>query len=131
MQAKTSPQEMAELELALESNRKVPAFRTLLLFYWGLIIAKCLLAQWALITYHDYMVQRYGHAINGFVFVWIPSFLISGAITLYYAAKIFRELPRMPLSGRIVSATWLACIVAFGVLAVAVVGYQEYTPFML
>jgi hypothetical protein len=111
MHPATSSQEIAELDLGLERARQVPPFRTLLLMFWGLILSKCLLAQWAIIQYRS--------PINGIVFVWIPSVLISGAITIYYARRLFRELPHMPLSGRLVNATWVACGTAFLVLATA------------
>jgi hypothetical protein len=117
------PQEVAELEAALEKSRQVPGFRTLLLFFWGLIVAKCLLAEWA--------VERYHSPINTFWFVWVPSFLISGVITIGYAYWLFRELPRMPLSGRLVSATWVGCATGFGVLALAAVSDDVFSVYLL
>jgi hypothetical protein len=101
----------------------VPVFRTLLVFFWGLIIAKCLLLQW--------LIERYHAPINGPLFVWTPSCLMSGAITIYFASRVFRELPRMPLSGRLVSATWAACGAAFLVLAAAAGIYGVFSPFLL
>jgi hypothetical protein len=123
MQRISTPQEMAELELALEKARRVPAFRTLLLLFWGLIVAKCLLAQWA--------SQVYGAPINTFWFVWVPSFMISGAITLGYAYWLFRELPHMPLNGRLVSATWAACATGFGVLALVATFGHAFSVYLL
>jgi hypothetical protein len=123
MQTVPSPEEVAELEIALERTRRVPAFRAFLLLCWGLITAKCLLVQWAILTYHT--------PVNGVLFVWVPSFLIFGLITIYYARRLFRELPQMPLTGRFVSATWMACVVAFGVLAVVSAGFDEFSKFLL
>jgi hypothetical protein len=123
MQTVRSPEEVAELEIALDRARRVPAFRNFLLLCWGLITAKCLLVQWAILTYHP--------PINGILMVWVPSFLIFGLIAVYYARRLFRELPVMPLSGRVVSATWIACVTAFAVLVVAALGYEKFTLFLL
>jgi len=123
MQPGSSPQEVAELEIALEQARRVPAFRALLLLCWSLIMAKCLLIQWTIITYHA--------PINGVAFVWVPSLSVSALISIYYARKIFHELPHMPLSGRVVSATWLACAAAFIVLILAVGFYREFSAYLL
>jgi hypothetical protein len=123
MQKSSSPQEVAELEAALEKSRQMPGFRTLLLFFWGLITAKCLLLEWA--------AERYHSPINTFLFLWIPSFMISGVITLGYAYRLFRELPRMPLSGRLVSATWVGCATGFGVLALVAVAGNVFGLFLL
>jgi hypothetical protein len=123
MQPVSSPQEVAELEIALERARRVPAFRALLLLCWGLIMAKCLLVQWTILTYHV--------PINGVVMVWVPSVSVCALITIYYASRVFRELPHMPLSGRIVSATWIACGTAFIVLVIAVVAYGEFSSYLL
>jgi hypothetical protein len=123
MQKTSSPQEVAELEAALEKSRQLPGFRTLLLFFWGLIMAKCLLAEWAAEVYHA--------PINTFWFVWVPSFMISGVITLGYAYWLFRELPRMPLSGRLVSATWVGCATGFGVLALVAVMDNVFGLYLL
>jgi len=111
------------MEVALEQSRRVPGFRTLLLFFWGLIVAKCLLLEWAAECYHS--------PINTFLFVWIPSFMISGVITIVYAYRLFRELPRMPLSGRLVSATWVGCTTGFGVLALAAVSDGVFDVYLL
>jgi hypothetical protein len=123
VQATPSPEEVAELEIALERSRRVPAFRAFLLLCWGLITAKCLLIQWAILTYHT--------PINGVLFVWAPSFLIFGVITLFYARRLFEELPHMPLSGRVANATWIACAAAFFVLVLAAAVYGEFSNFLL
>lgn len=123
MQKTTSPQDVAELNLALEKSRQVPAFRVLMVFFWGLIMAKCLLAQWAAI--------RFQMPINTTVFVWGLSLAGSGALTLAYAWMLFRELPTMPLSGRLVSATWVGCAIGFGLLAIVAIGYNAFNPYFL
>ncbi len=124
MQTAPSPEEVAELEIALERSRRVPVFRALLLLCWGLITAKCLLVQWAILTYH---IDR----INGPLFVWAPSFMVFGVVTLFYARRIFHELPTMPLSGRVVSATWTACAAAFAVFVLAAAVYGEFSNYLL
>ncbi len=123
MQPTSSPQEVAELELALEKSRQVPAFRVVMVFFWGLIMAKCLLAQWAAI--------RYQMPLNTTIYVWALSLGGSGALTLSYAWMLFRELPTMPLSGRLVSATWAGCATGFGILALAAWAYQAFNPYLL
>jgi len=110
MQNLSSSREVAELDLALEKSRRMPGFRALLALVWGLVLAKCLLAQWAFSHYHL--------PINPGFYVWTLSLGGSGAITLVYAYTLFRELPTMPLSGRLASATWVACAMGFAILAV-------------
>ena len=123
MQKPSSPQEVAELELALEKSGPTPNFRATLAFFWGLIMTKCLLAQWLATVYHA--------PINTGFYVWTLSLGGSGALTLGYAYIIFRELPRMPLSGRIVSATWLGCGAGFLVLTLVSVVYGTISVFLL
>ncbi len=119
----SSPQEVAELELALEKSRKLPTFRVLMVFFWGLIMAKCLLAQWA--------ATRYEMPINTKFYVWTLSLVGSGALTLVYAWVLFKELPTMPLSGRMASATWAGCAIGFGLLALVAMLYHAFNPFFL
>jgi hypothetical protein len=88
-----------------------------------LIMAKCLLAQWAATYYHA--------PINTKFYVWTLSLAGSGALTLGYAFILFKELPTMPLSGRLVSATWAACAIGFGVLALVAMSYNAFDPFLL
>ncbi len=90
---------------------------------WGLILAKCLLAQWAFGRYHL--------PINPGFYVWTLSLGGSGAITIIYAYSLFRELPTMPLSGRLASATWIACAAGFGILAVMSLLRGAFDPFLL
>ncbi|HTB64320.1 MAG TPA: hypothetical protein VK737_12115 [Opitutales bacterium] len=123
MQKKSSPTDVAELELALEKSRQVPGFRTLLAFFWGLILAKCLFAQWAFTVYNL--------PINPGFYVWTLSLVGSGAISLVYAYWLFRELPTMPLSGRIASATWVGCGVGFALLALVAGVYQAFSIYLL
>jgi hypothetical protein len=123
VQTNLPPPDVAELELALEKSRQVPGFRALLAFFWGLILAKCLFAQWAFTVYNL--------PINPGFFVWTLSLGGSGALTLGYAYWLFRELPHMPLSGRIASATWVACGVGFAVLALVAGVFQAFTPYLL
>jgi hypothetical protein len=123
MQKSSTTQEVAELELALEKSRQTPGFRAVLVFFWGLIMAKCLLAQWSATVYHI--------PINTGLYVWTLSLGGSGALTLAYAFILFRELPRMPLSGRIVSATWVGCGAGFLVLALVAVVYGVFTVYLL
>ena len=123
MQKSPSPQEVVELDLALEKSRQVPAFRALLVFFWGLILAKCLLAEWA--------ATHYPAPINTKFYVWTLSLVGSGVLTLVYAAAVFKELPTMPLSGRLVSATWAACAMGFGVLLLVAEVYHAFDPYLL
>jgi len=123
VQKKSSPTDVAELELALEKSRQVPGFRTLLAFFWGLILAKCLFAQWAFTVYNL--------PINPGFYVWTLSLVGSGAISLVYAYWLFRELPTMPLSGRIASATWVGCGVGFALLALVAGVYQAFSIYLL
>jgi hypothetical protein len=123
VQKKTSSSEVVELDLALEKSRRIPGFRALLALVWGLILAKCLLAQWAFARYHL--------PINTGFYVWTLSLGGSGAITLVYAYSLFRELPTMPLSGRLASATWIACATGFAILAAMSLLKEAFDPYLL
>jgi len=123
MQKPPATQDIAELELALEKSRQVPGFRSVIAFFWGLILAKCLFAQWAFETYHL--------PINPGFYVWTLSLVGSGAISAGYAWWLFRELPTMPLSGRVASATWVGCGLGFAVLVAVSLLLEAFNPFLL
>ncbi len=101
----------------------MPGFRALLALVWALVLAKCLVAQWAF--------NRYHLPINPGFYVWTLSLGGSGAISLVYAFSLFRELPTMPLSGRLANATWVASATGFALLAAMSLLNRAFDPYLL
>ncbi|MGE9297216.1 MAG: hypothetical protein ACQKBV_13115 [Puniceicoccales bacterium] len=119
---KRSPSSV-ELELALERSERVVASRMLLLVFWGLILAKCILLQWAIL--------RYDVPVDGGLFIWTPSFIFGAVCTIVYGKVTFEEFHRTPLTSRLVRGIWAACIAAMSLLGIVAVGLGGMSPFLL
>lgn len=105
-----APATLQEIKIALENPREKSPWQGLLFIGWGLVLAKCLLAEWAI---HKWQVPlRSG-------IIWWPTLLTAGAGTLAYIAFHWRRGAREPLTGRFVAAIWVACASALGLLAAA------------
>ncbi len=113
----------AELEIALERSSQMTASRMLLLVFWGLIIAKCTLLQWAIITHNV--------PIDGGMFVWLPSFIFGAVCTFVYGKVTLEEFHRTPLTSRLVRGIWAACLAAMAIFAVVAFGLEDLNPFLL
>ncbi len=114
---------MTEIELALERGQRIAPFRGLLFLFWGLILAKCCLAQWAIVTY--------AIPIDGVVFVWLPSIFFGLVCTVVYARLTLQEFHRAPLTTNLVRGIWLACAVSLGLFASVGVGFGGVAPTLL
>jgi len=121
--ARQRPTTDAEFELLLERSAQVASSRMLLLIFWGLILAKCVLLQWLILTYDV--------PVDGGLFVWAPSIIFGALCSLVYGKVTLEEFHRTPLTSRLVKGIWAACIVAMGIFGVVAVGFQEISPFVL
>ncbi|WP_309398076.1 hypothetical protein [Cerasicoccus maritimus] len=118
-----SQQSNVEFEIALERSSQVTASRMLLLVFWGLIIAKCTLLQWAIIT-HDL-------PINGGMFIWLPTFLFGAVCSFIYGKVTLEEFHCTPMTSRLVRGIWAACIAAMTLFGVVAVGLGGMDPYLL
>lgn len=104
MQA-SPPYPMTDIERALEHGDRIRPFRGLLFIFWGILLAKCLFLQWAIFTYEV--------PIDGWLFVWTPSFLFRLLCMFVYARSALGDFSRAPLTNRLTRGVWLACGAAF------------------
>ncbi|GHB99601.1 hypothetical protein [Cerasicoccus arenae] len=115
--------EKAEMEIALERTSQVAVSRMLLLVFWGLILAKCSLLQWAILNYDV--------PVDGGLFIWLPSFLFGAVCSFVYGKVTLEEFHRTPLTSRLVRGIWAACIAAMALFGVVAVGLGGMSPFLL
>lgn len=121
--AKTIPLELPEIEVALAKSYRVAPFKLLLIIFWGLILAKCCIVEWAIINYST--------PINGLLYVWIPSIAFGGICSLVYAHISFEELRRAPLISRLIRGVWSACAISMVILCIVSFGAQSFNSFVL
>ncbi len=114
---------MAEVERALERTERVLPFRGLLFIFWGVLVSKCLFLQWAIFTYDV--------PIDGWLFVWTPSFLFGILCMAVYARSALGDFARAPLTNRLTRGLWLACGGAFIVFTLESVLLGGISPFLL
>lgn len=119
----TASSELAEIEVALAKSYRVAPFRLLLFIFWGLILAKCCIVEWAILNYNT--------PINGFVYVWIPSIVFGGICSLVYARVSDAELQRAPLFSRLMRGVWCACAISMVIFCAVIFGVKTYNPFIL
>lgn len=113
----------AELEIALERSAQMTASRMLLLVFWGLIIAKCTLLQWAIL--------KHNVPIDGGLYIWLPSFIFGAVCSFVYGKVTLEEFHRTPMTSRLVRGIWAACIAAMAIFGVVAVGLGEMSPYLL
>jgi len=118
-----SPPSDAEFHLALERSSQMAASRMLLLVFWGLILAKCVVLQWAIITYDV--------PVDGGLFIWVPSFIFGAICSLVYGKVTLEAFHRTPLTSRLVRGIWAACVAAMTLFGVVAVGFGEINPLIL
>ncbi|MEM8550285.1 MAG: hypothetical protein AAGF10_05790 [Verrucomicrobiota bacterium] len=116
-------QPISHVELTLEKGRRVDSYRGLLFLFWGLILAKCCLMQWAIITY--------AMPINGFAFIWVPTLIFGLVCTVIYARVTLKEFHDAPLTNRLVRGIWVACAIALVLLSTLGIGMQAFSPTLL
>jgi len=115
--------DISDLELALERSARVSASRMLLLVFWGLILAKCTLLQWAILTYDV--------PVDGGLFIWMPTFIFGAVCSFIYGKVTLEEFHKTPLTSRLVRGIWAACITAMALLGVVAVGLGGMSPYLL
>lgn len=115
--------DLAELELALERSHQVTASRMLLLVFWGLILAKCCLLQWTILSYNV--------PIDGGLFIWTPSFIFGAVCSFIYGKVTLEEFHQTPLTSRLVRGIWAACIAAMAIFGVVAVSLGDMSPYLL
>ncbi len=108
-----SPIELEQLKLALEAERRVVSFRGYVYIFWGLIVAKCFLAEWA-IRYYQMPVRSY--------FVWAPTLFFGTVCTWVYAGVTLKKTRNRPLTGRFVAAIWGGCFMGAAMISVPGLG---------
>jgi len=110
------------LRLTLEQERREQAFHGPVWFLWGLILAKVLLAEWA--------IRVWEMPIRS-VYVWGPTLLIGGACTVAWAASVGLDLKRRPATSRFLGAVWGAVALALLTLMVVSRGFGAFDPWLL
>lgn len=120
---KSPSHEFAEVQLALEKGYRLTPFRGLLFLFWGLILAKCSLVQWSIITYQV--------PIDGLLYIWTPSIIFGIVCTVVYARLTLEEFHRAPLTNNLVRGIWVACAISLALLGIVGVGFQEFSPWLL
>ena len=105
-------QEISQIQIALEEEKKTVRFRGLFYILWGIILSKCLFAEWA--------IRHYELSVNS-LYVWVPTLIFASVCTFVYAGTTIGDLFTRPLTGRYVSAIWESSLMA--IVLVTVVGY--------
>lgn len=113
----------AEWEIALERADAVAPLRGALLIFWGLILAKCCLAQ--------YLIFRHDIEVNGWVFIWLPSILAGLVCTGVYARDTIAHFRRTPVTSRIVRGLWAGLFGALALTAIFGIGGGGLDPLRL
>lgn len=122
MQKTHHPQEMAQVRMALEHGQKVAPFRGVVYIFWGLIVAKCTMAEWA-IQYYDMPIRSY--------YIWGPMIIFAAVCTWVYAGANLRETTHRPLTGRFVRAVWGGCIMAMTLIGIVGAGAGVFNPYLV
>ncbi|WOO41526.1 hypothetical protein [Rubellicoccus peritrichatus] len=120
---RTTPYDMAQIELALEQSQHQVSFRSLLFIFWGVIVAKCSLLQWA--------IYSYNLPIDGWVYVWAPSFIFGILCMVVYAKSSLGEKTKAPLTTRLMRGLWIACGAAFIIFIMESIVFGGFSPFLL
>ncbi|MGF1484495.1 MAG: hypothetical protein ACFBZ8_09040 [Opitutales bacterium] len=123
MQSGIPADELRQIELALEQGRQVPPFRGLVAIFWGLILVKCVLLQW--------LIELYAVAVNGWLYVWLPSFVFAGLCTLLYGRLDLLAFHRSPLTGQLARWVWLSAIGAMLLVSAVPLYTNDYSPFVI
>lgn len=103
-------QALDQLRLALEQERRDQVFHGPVWVLWGVIVAKVLLAEWA--------IRVWAVPISSF-YIWGPTLLIGGACTLAWGASIGATFAQRPATSRFLGAVWGATGMALMTLILA------------
>lgn len=122
MQA-SPPYKLTQVERALEQGERIEPFRGVLFIFWGVLVSKCLFLQWAIFTYDV--------PIDGWLFVWTPSFLFGVLCMLVYARSALGDFFHAPLTSRLTRGLWLACGAAYIIFVLESVLLGGVSPYLL
>ena len=117
-----SPTELEQIKLALEAERNVVSFRGYVYIFWGLIAAKCFLAEWA-VRYYQMPFRSY--------FVWAPTLFFGLVATWVYAGFILKAKLNRPLTGRFVAAIWGGCLMGAAMVSILGLGSGHLSTYQL
>jgi hypothetical protein len=110
----------AELTLSVERAYREAVVLDRLGALWSLILAKCLLAQWAIATYSI--------PISGFAYVWSLSILMAAMASALYLRANRLPLSVIPETRRVGGAVLLALLVACGFVLYARFALGAFSP---
>lgn len=122
-QSTSTEETLAQIELALENDRTHDSIRGIATIFWGLILAKCFLAQWA--------VFRYDIPINTLFFVWIPSLTFGALCTFIYTGIVLKRVTRRRLAGRFVRHIWTATLALIAAISLLGTALNMFNPMLL
>lgn len=119
----TPIEEIPQLENAVHAANRTYQSSGLMLMFWGLIIAKCLLVQWAIFTYRA--------PINGWLFVWTPSIAFGILCSLAYLRYARGAFWLSPLGSHTSLNLWFSISVVSIFVSVSALEFHMLSPFLL
>jgi len=122
-QSASTEETLAQIELAMEHDRTHDSIRGIATIFWGLILAKCFLAQWAVFAYNI--------PINALIFIWIPSLTFGALCTFIYASVVLKRITNRSLAGRFVRHIWGATLVLIAATTLLGAGLNLFDPMLL
>lgn len=114
--------QIREVELALEKSVKLAPYRCLLIAFWGLILGKCLILEWA--------TQYWNVPVQSVVYIWFPTLLFGALCTVLFARSIAQPA-NAPMTSHVVRGVWGGCLIASFVTAFAWLKFEAGDPFLL
>lgn len=118
-----TPQDFHQVRMALQEGKRIPPFRGAVTIFWGLIVAKCFLLEWA--------VRAYDIPINSALYIWFPTLLFAVACTWAYSGSAMKNLLRRPLLGRYVAAIWSGAAISAFILCVVTATLETISFYIL
>ena len=101
----------AELSLSVERAYREALVTDRLGAIWSLIMAKCLLAQWA--------IRRFAIPFDGLLYVWLPTLVLAVVASLLHLRAHRVRLRLLPTHLRVNAAVLAGLLVALGFVAYA------------
>jgi hypothetical protein len=105
------PAQDTELALSVERAYREALVTDRLGAIWSLILAKCLLAQWA--------IARYSIPISGAFYIWTLTLVMGAVASLYYLHAHRVKLYLLPTHFRVNAAVLGGLVVSLGFVAYA------------
>lgn len=105
------PAQDTELSLSVERAYRESLVTDRLGALWSLILAKCVLAQWA--------IQRFAIPVSGPLYIWTLTLIMGVVASLYYLHAHRVKLYLLPTHFRVNAAVLAGLLVALGFVAYA------------